>query len=290
MTLVGKIFTVLIFVMSLVFMSFTVAVYATHKNWRDIVINGTKTELPLVEQLEQKENRNQELRDQKASLEAELAAQKKASDQVHSKLESEYDLLKANHEGLVGRHADLLTDQRDKVAALTAAHNTLKSLRDRSALIEDARKSAEQDKDAAMKELIRQTEVSHAAVAELERVKKRQVEILQDLAKAKEVLAKFGLNGDPAGHQDVAPIIDAIVLAAPQQDLIEISVGEDDGLRQGHQLEVFRVQGGRRVYVGRIVVIRTDYDKSVCKIDPNYRQSPVQVNDRVFSKQQLQRQ
>ncbi len=34
MNLVGKIFTVLIFVMSLVFMAFTVMVYATHVNWQ----------------------------------------------------------------------------------------------------------------------------------------------------------------------------------------------------------------------------------------------------------------
>ena len=37
MNLVGKIFTVLIFVMSLVFMSFAVVVYATHRNWKEVV-------------------------------------------------------------------------------------------------------------------------------------------------------------------------------------------------------------------------------------------------------------
>ena len=37
MNLVGKIFVVLIFVMSLVFMAFAMAVYATHRNWREEV-------------------------------------------------------------------------------------------------------------------------------------------------------------------------------------------------------------------------------------------------------------
>ena len=37
MNLVGKIFVVLIFVMSVVFMAFAMAVYATHKNWREVV-------------------------------------------------------------------------------------------------------------------------------------------------------------------------------------------------------------------------------------------------------------
>ena len=47
MNLLGKIFVVLIIVMSLVFMTLALAVYATHKNWKDIVEgpNGLKTQL-----------------------------------------------------------------------------------------------------------------------------------------------------------------------------------------------------------------------------------------------------
>jgi len=284
MTLVGKIFTVLIFVMSVVFMSFTVAVYATHQNWRDIVMNGDGATLSLVEQIEQKTKIIRDLGDQKGRLEAELKAQTKAYDQVRSKLESEFERLTANHESLVARQAELLKSQREAVAALDAAHQTLESLRKENGTLTVNIDVAEKAKDAALKEAVRLTEVNHAVLAELERVKKRQVEIAQDLLKTREVLMIHGLKGDPRAYQDVAPIIDALVLAVPRQDLIEISVGEDDGLRQGHKLEVVRVQGGRKLYVGRIEVVRTDYDKSVCKIDPKYQQSPVQVNDRVVSR------
>ena len=48
MNLVGKIFIVLIFVMSILFMGFVVAVYATHTNWRDVVM---KPETGLQAQL-----------------------------------------------------------------------------------------------------------------------------------------------------------------------------------------------------------------------------------------------
>lgn len=48
MNLVGKIFTVLIFVMSLVFMTFAIMVYATQKNWKLVVDNSQDTvERPL---------------------------------------------------------------------------------------------------------------------------------------------------------------------------------------------------------------------------------------------------
>ena len=82
---------------------------------------------------------------------------------------------------------------------------------------------------------------------------------------------------------DTPPEVEGLVLAVPQQDLIEISIGSDDGLRTGHKLQVVRMQGGASTYVGRVEVVRTEPDKSVCKVDPNYRQSNVQRGDRVFS-------
>ncbi|NQT39867.1 MAG: hypothetical protein HQ581_20405, partial [Planctomycetes bacterium] len=71
MNLVGKIFTVFIFLMSLVFMSFAVAVYATHQNWREIVTNQKATAekpLGLESQLKNVRNENKNLRDEKAAL------------------------------------------------------------------------------------------------------------------------------------------------------------------------------------------------------------------------------
>ncbi len=38
MNLVGKIFVVLIFVMSIVFAAFSIMVYATHTNWRQEIL------------------------------------------------------------------------------------------------------------------------------------------------------------------------------------------------------------------------------------------------------------
>ena len=37
MTLLGKIFTVLILIMSVLFMSFSIMVFATHQNWQKLV-------------------------------------------------------------------------------------------------------------------------------------------------------------------------------------------------------------------------------------------------------------
>ena len=57
MNLLGKIFTVLIFVMSIVFMSLSLMVFATHKNWKQAAIGVNPKNPGLKMQLEQERNK-----------------------------------------------------------------------------------------------------------------------------------------------------------------------------------------------------------------------------------------
>ena len=49
-----------------------------------------------------------------------------------------------------------------------------------------------------------------------------------------------------------------MITATPGAGLVEISLGSDQGLLKGHQLEVYRIGGGQSTYVGRIEVVQTD--------------------------------
>ena len=62
--------------------------------------------------------------------------------------------------------------------------------------------------------------------------------------------------------------------------MIEISIGSDDGLKEGHTVEVYR---GQR-YLGRAKIVQTAPDKSVGKILPRSQNGPIQVGDRVATK------
>ena len=68
--------------------------------------------------------------------------------------------------------------------------------------------------------------------------------------------------------------------AVGEKDHIEISIGDDDGLRKGHTLEVYR----RNAYVGRVVVVRTEPDRSVARIIREYRRGIIKKGDRVATK------
>jgi len=75
--------------------------------------------------------------------------------------------------------------------------------------------------------------------------------------------------------------LEGIVLAVPKPDLCEISVGSDDGVKKGHTLDVFRVTDKGAKYVGRIVVMKTSYDRAACRVDPKFQKLPLQRGDRV---------
>ena len=66
MNLVGKIIVVSILVMGVLFMAFAIADYATHKNWREIVVNEQATpDKPLgLLELKKVQADNKDLTDQ----------------------------------------------------------------------------------------------------------------------------------------------------------------------------------------------------------------------------------
>ncbi len=73
MTLLGKILTVLILVLSVVFMAFAMLVFATHKNWRDHARDLVKQ---VADATAQRDQMNIEFGRSKDALAAEQAARR----------------------------------------------------------------------------------------------------------------------------------------------------------------------------------------------------------------------
>ena len=111
------------------------------------------------------------------------------------------------------------------------------------------------------------------------RLAERQTQLLAEMARMEDVLTKHGLTAltDVA---NIPPAVDGYVTQVGDRDLIEISIGSDDGLRRGHHLDVFR----QNVYLGRIVIIDTEPDKAVGEIVKEYRKGLIKKGDRVATK------
>ena len=103
MNLVGKIFVVLIFVMSIVFAVLTVTVYATHKNWKLVCDNPQSQAtlqhpVGLKQRLEDKTQQNRNLEAKRIEAVKQRNLLQKDKEDAEAKLASEQDRLQTQVE------------------------------------------------------------------------------------------------------------------------------------------------------------------------------------------------
>lgn len=284
MNFVGKILVVLIFVMSLVFMSFAVMVYATHKNWKEVV---TRTQdqvkageqLGLKHQLDGVKKENDELQSQIEKLEGDKKKELQDKADALVKLETEKSTLATENQQLITERDALSKKEKEAVAALDTSSQNLKKLTEEVGLLREQIRTAQEDRDAQFAKVVTLTDDVHKKQQEITRLSEREKQLAAQVAKARALLAFHGEDiNSPVDKR--APTMRGKVLAVNDEKMVEVDLGSDDGLRVGHKLEVFR---GPK-YIGRVVVLSTATDKSVAKIDVDYTKTPVLRGDDVATR------
>ncbi len=299
MNLLGKIFIVLIFVMSLVFSSMVVAVYSTHTNWRDVVMRpadqvGPGKELGLRYQLENERQLVKQLQERLEALTKQLNAEKLAYQQAVAKLETEYASLSNELETMRQTHAQLVEQNTRAIASLQALQEETASLRaeveggivggQKVIGLREEIRLVQKDRDSQFQRVVELTDELNQTRQQLEVLREQSTRLAQELANAQSVLRKFGLKPQPELYEDVPPEVEGVILATTPAGNVEISIGSDDGLVKGHKLEVYRIQPDQAMYLGRIEVLETYPDRAVCRVIPEYRKGEMQRGDRVASK------
>lgn len=282
MTLLGKIFTVMIFVMSIVFMSLSLMVFATHKNWKLLATNpdpkGT-AELGYKEQLDKKKTEVENLNNQLGRLKDQYAAEQAARTYALASLSTKL----SQQEGLLSQQTSELEKLQGAHTEQTAALQTLeinnKRLLEEVATLRENVRVAQNDRDAQFLKVVDLTDKLNGAL-DLERLlKERNTQLVEQLARVKLVLTKHDLS-EFVDVEAIPPAVDGVVLAVSSKDLIEISLGRDDGLKEGHTMEVFR--GAQ--YLGRVMIMKTEPNRAVGKIIPEYKRGPIRKDDRVTTR------
>jgi hypothetical protein len=98
----------------------------------------------------------------------------------------------------------------------------------------------------------------------------------------KVVMEAGGLNPNTPANA-VTPTVDGVVSKIERtggQQLVEVTIGSDDGLKSGDTLEVFR--GSK--YLGRLNVMTTAPDKAVGRVNRNFQQGQIMEGDRVATR------
>jgi hypothetical protein len=125
--------------------------------------------------------------------------------------------------------------------------------------------------------------------AELEvlrtQIKTQQAELVRLMTRdiVKPPAAKPAADNPPPKIEDLPPRVDGVIRAIAGE-MIEISLGSDDGLKKGHRLDIYRVVGDQGVYVGRMELVKTGATASVGKMVPDFQKKEPQKGDRVATR------
>ncbi len=270
MTLLAKVFTGLIFLLSVIFFSLAVAVNASHINQKQL---ATKFQT----QAQAAQQKNTELTGLLEVLKDELAinqaARRSALATLQSQLEAKSNELQQKEielENVQTAHTQLVANEKDTQLQLKARTEDNELLRKQ---LNDAR----EDRNQLFQRLVSTKDQNNRLQGKLQTTEERASQTADQLSQATVILEKIDIRPETLL---TAPDVNGLVTAVSTAGLVEVSLGRNDGMREGFTLEVHR--SGQ--YLGRLKVKRVEDNKSVAEILTSYQKGYIRAGDRVDSK------
>ncbi len=272
MTFIGKILTGLTLVLSILFASLSVVVFATHTNWRD---EAKKLETSVAELTATNTRLREDIQRSKDEYAREQAARKMAIAALETQLQTATDSAKRAKD-----ESDTLNSQ---IGTLIGKGNTdssqLASVTSQVAELQTQLKDARADRDAQFADAVRLTDEVHTLQGVKDTLTSKNVQLAASNARFQKVLEANNLT-EFDEVESIPPKLDGVVVAVGERDLIEVSLGADDGLKIGHTLDVHR----GAVYLGRVMIRQTSPNRAVAQIIPEFRKGLIRTNDRVATR------
>lgn len=281
MTLLGKIFTGLIFIASIILMSIAVMVAASHKNWKNAVI---EPETGLQARLNLEKDRNavlqEEIEEKKNALNRERTSRAAAISTLTTKTVLQSKQLEEKERELAAQtqlSQERLARMQQAEARLAEQDVSLKDARDQLQTVVN-------DLHYQMQMVVTLTDQNHQVEWSEQALKERAEQLANDVATLKKVMDAYGLDKNSLTAH-IPPQIDGRVTAISnkgsfERKLVEINLGSDDGLREGHELDVFR----NNQYLGRVVIREVSTNRAVAQIIPDLNRGSIKENDRVTTR------
>src|SRR5262245_2504835 len=271
MTLVGKIFTMLILIMSIIFMAFAMMVFATHRNWK---ATATTLQASLSAANTALKDAKDALEREKTDLAREQAARKAALAALQVRVASAEQRLGAKEKEL----ADLTAAHSQATETAKVAQDRLAALEKETSDLRNTLRTERQKLDKMFISVVDLTDKLNQAESLRQNLEEVNKQAAQEISRMKIVLDRNGLTPDSlVAH--IPPKVDGVVLGS-DKDLIEISIGADDGLKVGHSLDVYR----GNTYVGRIIIKKTDPDRAVGQVKKELQRGQIKKGDRVTTR------
>ncbi len=275
MNFFGKILVGLTAIASIFLLVASLAVYSTHRNWKEDY-DAIKAQLSTAQ------NQNQQLESQKNSLEGQLTAEVEFAKQEASKLATEREQL-ASQNIEIQRQLDAVTQiERSNSAAILATQANNEKLTGQVGVLREEIRTNQAERDLAFTTALEATDGLHQADNELTTLRERNTQLAQEVGNKTALLDENGIDPD-TDPDAVMPRVRGIVSKTQStagSQLIEVTVGADDGLKPGHTVEVFR--GDR--YLGRAEILKTEPDRAVGRILRQFQQGQIEEGDDVATR------
>jgi myosin heavy subunit len=271
MNLLGKILTLLILVMSIFFLAIALMTSAAHRNWK-VAASSLQSDYQAIQQ--------QLTATKTSTLEKEqfIQAEKVARAQQLAQLESQLAVYRNEIDSLSKQVSEETILSKERLARLEQAEARASQLDKENKGLSERNVTLSKEVATSYEKLTDFTNKTFELNTRIEQLTTLNEDISGALAKRKKVMDRMGLNENEL-VKDIVPLINAVVVRT-QGDLFAIAAGTDDGLREGHVLDIYR--GDK--FVGRGVVKNVEHNLAVLGTLSAFMQANVQEGDDVTSK------
>ena len=273
MNLAGKILTGLILFLSIAFLVLAVMVGATHRNWKQVASDNANKVREAQNILNSYKGKSEEIK-------RELNAERVARTLQLSQLESQLNAAREDFDNKEKLLRDQLAISQKAQDALNIAETRIQQQDGVVAELRSKNKTLVDDISAQVQSVVNLTNQNYQLQGDLEKLQVTNMDLTNDIALREKVLNANGLTpNDLTSH--IPPDVEGVVLRTMlEQNLIAISLGGDDGVREGHTFDVYR--GDR--FIGKARVVKSRNNMSAAKLIPEFLQAPVAQGDYVTTK------
>lgn len=271
MNLLGKILTFLILLTSVAFCVVAVIVVASHQSWKETAEANRKT-------AEEFRRRFQNAEEQVAALRGQNEKASVARAQAIAYLNSQLTVERERYNAQILQVQNLSSQVNESVAAL---QNAEKRLTEQD---QEVKTVSTQNRDLAS-ELASQAQRVAVILSQVEaaEVKKGQLasqlqQMMAEYNDLKKVADVVGIDKNTLWAQ-IPPDLSGRVtgISANQNSVFAVSLGLDDGLREGHTIDV--VRNGR--HIGTATIVTSKPNNATAKFVDGMRNALPQVGDEV---------
>jgi chromosome segregation ATPase len=289
MHFVGKILVILVLILSIMFMAFAGVVYNAQISWR-------------AEAQKQKGLLDKEAGKHKDDLadyerfKTEMNVKLTAAVQQAAQVEAANKGLLADIDRLKKEIGDLSVARKTATEQSLIANEEAAARNEESVNLRGLNHEQAIARDAEFNLRLKLEDQLHSLQLDLDAARLKNKVLLSDISTLRQALEGAGLSSDVkelAGRNSPPPPVEGIIqeVKTPKRqgasELVEISLGSDQGLKKGHEMTVYRSglnKGAHGKYLAKIVIVNTYPDKAVGQVIEGSRNGVIQKGDNVTTK------